>query len=785
MLKNLACRHDRFFEEVADLTLRELSDENSRLARENARLLKALAQQSQQVMVAHKPPPIPCVPSQLPRIRDVSEVEVINSEVMCLPDFEPEFAAKPERPSYAWPTLVHSGEPSPSPPVTRPVPGFVEEEVETQALLATSTMTTTHSMKKAKPKGGEETKLATDSALSRLNFKFKNRQKRRMRDLLKLDYCKKSIKMVPAELLYQRLKIREPCTPMGLSDVNAIIYEFHRLHAISATRRSFEEDPEEQFKGNSVISIDFDVLVDCLLMPDLLEKVGRHMHDRVQMFHKTMMTATVGEVIEEVTRGAIERENLVVELGQRWENILNAVVVFGVVLSLLCMGTSIDFYPEHWAWNLLEGVCAAIFVSEVIIKVYKWGYLFYFSGPLWRWNCCDFMISILSVIELSLSIIKYYEEKGQFKATVSTARLSLVLRGLRATRILRLLKLLHSPVLRDLANMLIGCVIGLPALMWVLLLFVIILFMSGMGLRIILGPGKDQDLIKLCGRGDDFDPKDPADPSCTLALLFGEEFFPSVKTSMFTSFRFMIGDYSSQGGIDLSVVFSHAYGDRYHVAFVSGMIAVMFGLFNIITAIFVDTVVTGLKHNDVKRKYARQYERKYVQTKLVELLGVVADCVENKRSEVGRGSSMVGNGRKSVMDVFKKPAEAYVSLENRALDELTLSEDDFMEVMDDPHVQSVLVDLDCCIPDPSAVFDTFDPDDSGEVSAVELVQAVLKLRGEPAKNDMVAAWVALRQLHEKLDSVQMMLVEARGRENGGRGSEAGEHSEYESGGRGD
>ncbi len=37
--------YDRFFEEVADLTLRELSDENSRLARENARRNPAAAPQ--------------------------------------------------------------------------------------------------------------------------------------------------------------------------------------------------------------------------------------------------------------------------------------------------------------------------------------------------------------------------------------------------------------------------------------------------------------------------------------------------------------------------------------------------------------------------------------------------------------------------------------------------------------------------------------------------------------------------------------------------------------------
>merc|ERR1711972_624883 len=101
------------------------------------------------------------------------------------------------------------------------------------------------------------------------------------------------------------------------------------------------------------------------------------------------------------------------------------------------------------------------------------------------------------------------------------------------------------------------------------------------------------------------------DPVCKVSYLYGEEFFGTVRLAMFTTFRFMLGDYSTRGGKSIVVAFSQDYGWKFELVFVAWMIIVIFGLFNIITAIFVDTTVAGLKHNDVKRKYAQQYERMY------------------------------------------------------------------------------------------------------------------------------------------------------------------------------
>merc|ERR1712014_24610 len=102
--------------------------------------------------------------------------------------------------------------------------------------------------------------------------------------------------------------------------------------------------------------------------------------------------------------------------------------------------------------------------------------------------------------------------------------------------------------------------------------------------------------------------------------MYGEEFFPDVSTSMFTSFRFMLGDFGTRSGKSLVVILSQGYGQTFNVPFVCSMIVVIFCVFNIITAIFVDSTISGVKHNDVKRKYAQQCEKDFVRGKLQDLL---------------------------------------------------------------------------------------------------------------------------------------------------------------------
>mmetsp|Transcript_114589 Transcript_114589/g.320207 ORF Transcript_114589/g.320207 Transcript_114589/m.320207 type:complete len:245 (+) Transcript_114589:2-736(+) len=235
--------------------------------------------------------------------------------------------------------------------------------------------------------------------------------------------------------------------------------------------------------------------------------------------------------------------------------------------------------------------------------------------------------------------------------------------------------------------------------------------------------------------------------------MYGEEFFGTVGLSMFTTFRFMLGDYQSKKGISLAIVFGEGYGAPFHAMFGVGMILVVFGLFNIVTAIFVDSTISGLKRNDVMRKYVQLYEGRYVKVKMMQLLQRVGELVIDKpRHESQRRLSV----DRSTTRVTRTPSGSAFS-EVEALESVMLTKDDFIEVMDDGKIRALLRDLDVDMYNSSGLFETFDTDEDGTVDIPELVLAIMRLRGEVRKNDLIASWIAVRALTKKFEELTLMI----------------------------
>mmetsp|Transcript_23551 Transcript_23551/g.68142 ORF Transcript_23551/g.68142 Transcript_23551/m.68142 type:complete len:799 (-) Transcript_23551:372-2768(-) len=457
-----------------------------------------------------------------------------------------------------------------------------------------------------------------------------------------------------------------------------------------------------------------------------------------------LASKSVDEIIDDTTRYAIElKQGSPVEYANlsfgarimRPDQFMTTLVSFTVVLNLVCTGISVDNDSDHVVWFLIEIACTLVFMLEFVYKVRRFGFADYFCGEAWRWNVFDFAVTVLSVLDVIFSGIMLTVTTADLRMS-SASRLPLIFRAFRLIRIVRIIKLAHSPLLRDLSNMVIGCVVGLPSLLWVLLLLMLILYMTGMMFRLLVGNTDGTSYIADCGMIPDetlgIRNEELLVNGCILHYMYGEEFFGTVPASMFTAFRFMLGDFSSYEGGNIVVAMERGYGNKFRLPFVIWMVVLIFGVFNVITAVFVDSTSSGLKQMGLKRKYARKYERTYVKTKLKALLirmGEILDASEGATHAEGQLGLDVGVGGR------------------------TMQLEQFLRFLSDEEFNSLLNDMDIDIWDPVGFFETCDTDCTGEVTTEEFIHGVLRLRGEPQKSDIVATFNAIRSVQRQLDDL--------------------------------
>lgn len=146
----------------------------------------------------------------------------------------------------------------------------------------------------------------------------------------------------------------------------------------------------------------------------------------------------------------------------------------------------------------------------------------------------------------------------------------------------------------------------------------------------------------------------------------------------------------------------------------------MFGLFNVITAVFVDATLTGLQMSDIQKKANSLYESSYTRFKLNELMFRI-------------------NAVTCGYDVASNESEVILGQ--------PITSADFEHVMADKEIDKLLHELDVVIDRRNTnLFDIFDIDGNGEISVAEFITTLMKLRGELTKVDLVSVWTSLESL---------------------------------------
>lgn len=171
------------------------------------------------------------------------------------------------------------------------------------------------------------------------------------------------------------------------------------------------------------------------------------------------------------------------------------------------------------------------------------------------------------------------------------------------------------------------------------------------------------------------------------------------------------------------------YGAIYGLVYSFVALFMTFALFNVIVAIFVENTLQAAKGNDVLKRRARgQDEHRWAAT-TSELIHTIIKI--KKRSLCGD----------------EKNAEEIENL-SREAGNLAITKAFFKDLIEEDDFRERLRELDIANEDIPDLFDTFDADDSGTLTVLELLKGIKKLRGDPRRSDVIGVSLVVQSIHD-------------------------------------
>merc|ERR1712232_774041 len=148
------------------------------------------------------------------------------------------------------------------------------------------------------------------------------------------------------------------------------------------------------------------------------------------------------------------------------------------------------------------------------------------------------------------------------------------------------------------------------------------------------------------------------------------------------------------------------YGAVYGIMYSFIALFMTFALFNVIVAIFVENTLAAAKGNDVLKKRQRNQDEAHWAERTQELVHTIIRI--QKRLLCGDV-----NNAEEIENLTKEAGT------------LTITKSFFKDL-----------------------FETFDADDSGTLTVVELLKGIKKLRGDPRRSDVIGVSLVVHAIHD-------------------------------------
>jgi len=314
---------------------------------------------------------------------------------------------------------------------------------------------------------------------------------------------------------------------------------------------------------------------------------------------------------------------------------------------------------------------AVCFSLELILKLSLYR-LEFFVGRGWKWNVFDCVLVIFQIIDLVFST-----------ANLTFFRLLRGLRAIRAARIIRTVRLV-----RELRLMVASITCSLGSLFWAFVLLILVLFLCAMGVQQTLHSSLEQSGL--------------ADVHPDLMKLYGNLFDTMLSLFMAIS-----------GGMDWKDLVEplERISKLYLYFYIMFVILVIFGLLNILTAVFVEAT----------NKIAE-----------VDADLVITDQLDDEGSAISKLNGLLQESDDT--------GTGHVTRET------------FEAKLGSPEFRAQLKLLDLNIFDAQSVFKLVVDDNGGEVPIEDVVYGLMRLRGSARSMDMATVLYENKRLLTKLGS---------------------------------
>ncbi|CAK9005858.1 Ion_trans domain-containing protein [Durusdinium trenchii] len=304
----------------------------------------------------------------------------------------------------------------------------------------------------------------------------------RLQKIFKVDDA--SAKMVVPKDLQKALKSSKKnsntfSSQMDWNHLEELIHELKRIHGIvfEGMKGSKDSKPSKKQPSSAAV-IAWKSFMDCLLLENLPNWASGQVSLRLFILQKALLGDELPSI--QASRAlvrAYEQVKTPVTASHRivlWITLVSTIFIF---LSFILVGVALDYAPNWFGWKWVDSFFGVFFILESLLKICAMGPRTYFCGREKWWNLFDSGISLAALAELIYNLVSRGIEN-----TMPT-RIALTLRVLRLARVSFYMKLIQTPLLQELANIVQGFLVAVPSLFWVLVTLSVVIYVAALAMR--------------------------------------------------------------------------------------------------------------------------------------------------------------------------------------------------------------------------------------------------------------------------------------------------------------